>query len=323
MFALRCQRCGTTYHADEDKIGLSIVCTTPGCQSLIPVQSALDAEMEARFGSARSLATPIGSARSSATPGRLGLGFRWVLGVISLAALIGYGLQRPTLKPSIPKILPASQQTLPNPAAAFHETGAIVGTMAKPEPVKQQVKVVPPSSPQQQSRSDPPSVGDGTKQLASLPVPIPTTPPPTGTEVVIAGGNKGLGRLTIINGTNDDAVVKLVTLADANEAPKAYRGVYVRAGDTWTMDSIAAGTYRIVFSQGADWDTENHSFQQGCTYSLFAKPMRFQESETITETSAGQSVHTRFSEATITLNPVLDGTARTEHCDKSVFDAVP
>ena len=41
MLDLRCARCGRLYHADEDKIGLSILCTTPGCLGVIPVTSSL------------------------------------------------------------------------------------------------------------------------------------------------------------------------------------------------------------------------------------------------------------------------------------------
>ena len=61
-------------------------------------------------------------------------------------------------------------------------------------------------------------------------------------------GPQGHGELRLQNSNTDDRLV----VVTRNTEP--VMSAYLRAGESFTIDGIADGTYRLYYSQGEDWD---------------------------------------------------------------------
>jgi hypothetical protein len=165
-----------------------------------------------------------------------------------------------------------------------------------------------------------PSPAATTAAIASPAAAQPTaSPAPTripnslanGTEIAPARGEKGLGKLTIRNGTNRDAAAKLVIGSSDPNTWQTQRFVYVQAGETVVIEGIAAGTYRLAFISGVDWDAEGRKFLRETSGALFDDPFEFKE------TPAAQG--TQFSTWEVSLNPVAGGTGKTTGLPEGAF----
>ena len=147
------------------------------------------------------------------------------------------------------------------------------------------------------------------------PVPAPTRVPVSlanGTDITPpAPGTPGLGKLTVKNGTNRDAVAKLVTGTDDPKTWQTQRYVYVKANDTVVLEGIRIGTYRLAFMSGVDWDTDARKFLREVSASQFEEPFEFKEEQT--------ERGTRFSTWEVSLNPVAGGTGKTSSLPEGAF----
>ncbi|MDP2967077.1 MAG: zinc-ribbon domain-containing protein, partial [bacterium] len=113
---------------------------------------------------------------------------------------------------------------------------------------------------------------------------------------------QGYGELQIKNGTNLDAVAKLI------QGGTSVLTVYIKANNTYTMLDISDGIYWLAFAQGLDWDSVTQKFRRDTQYSVFEDTFDFT---------------TTYSQSTIfevTLNPVIGGTAETNDIPGSQFD---
>lgn len=128
-------------------------------------------------------------------------------------------------------------------------------------------------------------------------------PPPAGTNLDPAKGT-GLGRLKIENGTSSPAQVKLV----ASGSGGLVRHVLVGAQSTWSGVGIPAGTYRVLYAQGRGWDAARRTFSCERVAQQFEEPLAFRQS--------GRS----YDVWTLTLHPVVGGTARTDEIAGGAFD---
>lgn len=100
--------------------------------------------------------------------------------------------------------------------------------------------------------------------------PEPADPPMrnrrgTNGKVLERNGKRGPGQLRISNGSEEDAVVAVVSGGDA-EHPRA--SIYVRAGSSATLTGLS-GTYSVYFKTGYDWDAKLGGFTRGCEYESF------------------------------------------------------
>ena len=127
-----------------------------------------------------------------------------------------------------------------------------------------------------------------------------TSRPETGTELRERAGS-GRGSLEVRNGTQGDAVVKLVTLDDP---PQAVLAVFVRASESTTISAIPRRTYRLVFLQGSRWSDERGTFSCPKAAKEFEETFDF----------AG-------ADWEVTLYGVPGGTAQTDNLDPKVFDS--
>ena len=117
----------------------------------------------------------------------------------------------------------------------------------------------------------------------------------------------GLGILSISNGSGSDAVVKLIS----NSGKKVY-SVYIRTNNSYSIKNIEDGIYRVLFSFGADWDSDQKKFLVNPNAEAFDDVFNFQ---TIDDQDGSQ-----YKEYDITLNAVVGGKATTNPIDPSVFD---
>lgn len=147
------------------------------------------------------------------------------------------------------------------------------------------------------------------------PVPAPTRVPVSlanGTDITPpAPGAPGLGKLTIKNGTNRDAVAKLVTGSEDPKTWQTQRFVYVKANNTVVLEGIRVGTYRLAFMSGVDWDTDARKFLREVSASQFEETFEFKEEQT--------ERGTRFSTWEVSLNPVAGGTGKTSSLPEGAF----
>lgn len=147
--------------------------------------------------------------------------------------------------------------------------------------------------------------------------PSPTPPPsptssPTAVPVQLLNGQEllrvgpsGPSTLTVKNGTTQDALVKVVALGSG----QTVRTVYVVRQSDWTIPAIAPGSYRLRFALGNDWDPVLQRFQRNTSFAQFEDPFDF-------EITGGQ-----YTVWSVTLNPVIGGTAQTDRIGADSFYA--
>jgi len=117
---------------------------------------------------------------------------------------------------------------------------------------------------------------------------------------VLARLGSGPGRLVVRNGSDGDGVVKLV-------AGRKRVTVYVARHRTAEVADIADGDYSVFFASGRGWDGGRNTFSRACGFTRFDETMPFR---------SGNGTYRRF---TITLSPVVGGTAQTSRLDPREF----
>jgi len=122
----------------------------------------------------------------------------------------------------------------------------------------------------------------------------------------------GMGYIMIENGTDSDALAKLV-LKDPN---RSVYTVYIKAGETCKISKISDGIYELFFSHGKDWNKENQKFLVNKSYSKFEETFKF---VTRTEQQAN-GVRRTFSTFKVTLHPVTGGSAKTDAVSEEEFN---
>ena len=141
-----------------------------------------------------------------------------------------------------------------------------------------------------------------------LPQPKVLTPPPppepeNGTVSVAKSAYlQGDGTLKIVNETgndqSDDAVAELVS-----GSTLVYK-VYIRAGNTYTIQNISDGSYQLAFCFGTNCEEFDDPFSYVTTVS-----------------DNGNYQDTQYATYTITLNPVTDGNAQTSSMSSQQFNS--
>lgn len=118
----------------------------------------------------------------------------------------------------------------------------------------------------------------------------------------------GYGELTIENGRDLDAVG---VLASSRELKIPLIAVYIQSEDSFTIKGIEDDMYTIYFTLGEDWDSDLEKFTRKATYARFEEELEFETTETATEI--------RYMTFTVTLHPVVGGTAETEPVREADF----
>jgi len=122
----------------------------------------------------------------------------------------------------------------------------------------------------------------------------------------------GDGKLKISNGCSSHSVVKLV---DTTLNQAVYAG-FVRANSELNITGIPDGTYRLLFAAGHGWDDIDGRFKQRHGSSEFQNPLVY----TTTPITEGNRSGYQYDTMSITLNPVVGGTAKTDSISTSEFE---
>ncbi len=276
-FTLHCP-CGETFHADVQHIGRRLRCRQ--CGGLVTIQR----QSPERRSTASPEQTPPHDHQpdpSHATPPR----------------------PQPTSRPS-------TRAWWKRPALVFAAMGMLVlaamsvGAFLRlaPPPVgPTPTHVTPPRDINMQnvppSPAFPPAPSAGPTVLSPFPCNLPPRSLPTGTELGPLPLRAALGKLTIQNGRDVDAVVRLV---EAQYQRMISRSVYIRAGDSVTLSHIAVGHYRLQFALGYAWDKARHDFLCRADHLQFRRILDFDE--------LPDAQGTHYTTMQFTLHPVLGGT---------------
>jgi hypothetical protein len=103
--------------------------------------------------------------------------------------------------------------------------------------------------------------------------------------------SQGHGELTIDNGSNFDAVVKLVS----PQRKYTFVSVYIHAGRMATVNNVRPNTYRLIYAFGEGWNGSRNIFSNIDAAGAFDKLLTFVRS---------QDHYTTFK---VTLHPVVGG----------------
>jgi hypothetical protein len=136
------------------------------------------------------------------------------------------------------------------------------------------------------------------------PVPLPDYRLANG-DVIDDNRQGGMGQLTVNNGNDSDAVLKLV------QGGTPVVSLYVGHGDKATLTRIPDGTYQVFFTMGTDWSVPDRLFTRSCEFSQFDNPISY---NTIQESRG-----TQYTTYDMTLQPVFNGTATTSRVTAQNF----
>jgi hypothetical protein len=135
--------------------------------------------------------------------------------------------------------------------------------------------------------------------------------PETGDAIEPDNGTSWESTLEITNGLNVDAAVRLVN----SSTNITSRLVYIRAKTAYKIQSIERGEYYLRYVTGEDWIPNCADFQRNEDVNEFEKTFSLQQN--MVEEADGYKK--TWTEASASLNPVWNGTARTRKIDKKRF----
>ncbi|MFJ9440916.1 hypothetical protein ACIRRH_03470 [Kitasatospora sp. NPDC101235] len=118
--------------------------------------------------------------------------------------------------------------------------------------------------------------------------------------MVRKGKLRGEGAFKVENGGKTDAVVSLALNG------KAVHSVFVGKGQHADVKGVEDGTYEVYVSDGADWDSDAKGFTRDCHFTKFEDTFSFETGRTVTSWE-------------ITIQPVVDGNAKTVDVDPNAF----
>jgi len=129
---------------------------------------------------------------------------------------------------------------------------------------------------------------------------------PTGT--LLVKELHGNGELTIENGLDLDAVA---VLSSTEEPEVPLLAVYVQANDSCTTARVSDGTYMLYFAVGEDWDEASKKFTKNAGYNRFEHEFEWKTTRS--------KYKINYTIWTVTLHPVVGGTAGTESLSEDEF----
>jgi len=87
--------------------------------------------------------------------------------------------------------------------------------------------------------------------------------------------------------------------------------VYIQSKDSFTVEGIKDDMYTLYFTLGEDWDSDMKKFTRKTTYARFEDQLEFKTTRTATGI--------RYTVFTVTLHPVIGGTAGTKPVSEADF----
>lgn len=133
---------------------------------------------------------------------------------------------------------------------------------------------------------------------------------PTGTAINLDQRTSGRGELEAINGTRYDSYIVVM---DADDHVRA-RQRYIKAQDSFTIDRLEPGRYRVLFATGIDWNAQAERFNCDASYFEFGSILSYKE--------ARDAKKVYFDHFSITINSEADGTAIPKEISEGEFHAL-
>jgi hypothetical protein len=325
MLDFSCPVCGKQYHADDEHIGKSIRCKTPGCEEIITIawqdgrHTSSNQQIETANQRPSRPSKWIDEIRKNGVVLWKNKINRGVVVAVVAVLLVGIGLvgykysvhrDSNKLKSEEPVTLSpdevagsgaaparASVQTPSGNQTTTFDMSTAVGLDDKP--ITRTIPVEPiPARPisKKVTRADTDDIQETPHSANSL---------PTGTRIIADQAATGRGELVAINGTGFDACVIVL---DSNTQERV-RKVYVKSQDSFTLGHLNPGDYKVLFATGIDWDNAGEHFNRSASYFEFGKVLSFEE-------EGGYERHT------ITLNPVADGNVHLRSISEAEFHAL-
>ncbi len=151
--------------------------------------------------------------------------------------------------------------------------------------------------------------------------PLPSEPKnpialPLGSSPFGPGIRSGHSILTVDNGTETDALVKLILFKNGEQH---IRNLYIPEGKKWTAKKIPPGRYALRVAFGKDWDGSLRKFKYRRSFSE-TELFDIFEKISIESMQKGLFERTQFSKMTITLHKVLYGNFESHAISEEDFE---
>jgi len=187
-----------------------------------------------------------------------------------------------------------------------------------PQPVVSHSKPwIPVASPPTDPVVFPPAQSRTIPPIDIMPTPRPmerpTTPPKSlenGT-ILLDVINAGHSEFTVDNGTDRDAVIKLID-SGKRQTVVAF---YVRAQESVTADLIPEGTFTVLCGQGVDWDDAVNFFKRKRSFQKFEPDMDFTMKLVQTR---DQIIH-QYKHNSLQLQPSITGEMKESDISETTF----
>jgi len=218
------------------------------------------------------------------------------------------------------KLFPGGAGTapVPTPAACWTQSTARTTVTTAPAPpaaatTLQYVTVVVPFPSPAEFRTDvTTSAAQGTTTPTAAPVTTAAAPatttgirPATGKIVAGKSLSGGQGEMTIQNAGGSTDVVAILTQYGQK---KTLVAVYIRKGDSFSLEKIADGRYDLYVHAGSGWDPEEKRFTRSPDYWKFEDPVLFTTSEKV----VGSVRYLQPTHWTMVIYPSVAGNAASE-----------
>jgi hypothetical protein len=302
VLTIRCS-CGEVFHASKEHVGRAIRC--PACSAAVPIVAPGLPDPERSSLPPK----PRGTANNSRSRWQVGISLL-VLVIVAVGAYELGSRNQPPPPVVVPPAPPPSGASLRDPLADI----AVVRPAGQPAgsspTTVQRVTARDPLDSIWEAAQRPRSVhtnpgatapkarsAQSDKQAEDLRICRATAERPPNAKVVESDDVVGDGPLTVNNGTGSDAVVVVYN----SQTQAVVRGLYVRNGQTASVDDIPYGTYVLRFARGRDYSGLRQGFCVDLGAEEFDQPVVFHEE------TRGEKIYA--SGKTITLHKVVNGNA--------------
>jgi hypothetical protein len=275
---VHCPQCGRLYHADESHLGKSIRCVQ--CGRIILLIGGEPLAPGQRSAAVRQARTP--SAKVRPRGFRSVYAFAIAVSVVVMASVWLFPRKHGTPQPS---------NTAEREQPELNQQAESAGADRKPI-----------------SRATRDAIANEPTQTATADArPEIYNSPPTGTRCEEDASPNGHGKLTVENGTSEDAEVNL---SDAG-TDEIVRCFFVQAHTSAQVAKIPQGTDRLKFATGLDWVKSEDTFRWHPSYSEFERALVYSEERD----AEGVQYHT----IRVTLHSVPSGNAKTRAISREEF----
>lgn len=164
-----------------------------------------------------------------------------------------------------------------------------------------------------------PSPNSGTANRLGVPIELePVNPNRLRTGSVPYTGEIRLGHseITVDNGTDTDAVVRVVRFGESNQ--QKVRNFYVRSHDQFIAKRIPPGEYVLRVAFGTDWNPETRRFNYRKSFTE-TQTFTVEESVSTELREDGEVLRTRSSKLSITLHKVPHGNFQNHPINEEEF----